>query len=247
MEIENMDKYIDDKDKIPLKQNHFLAPKNPFRALAIGPSGGGKSNVILNLIMKYLAFDTISVIARELEEDKYKLLKAYIEELEYQKNKKLKKKKKKNGEESEPVKVLLKWSNSLDDLPNLEELDTTKTNLILIDDMATEKDRNKLKKLEDFFIMSRKRNCSILYLSQSYFAIPKIVRLNSNFFMIFSFASNKEKSLLRSEHATDIEKETFDKLYREAIKDPYCFLTIDRQTTKKPLIYRKCFDNLFFQ
>ena len=83
MEIEHYD--LNDQEYINANE---LAPQWPFRLLICGSSGCGKTNLLLNLILKYLHFDQLYVFARDIEEPAYKRLqeifesKAMVEEFE---------------------------------------------------------------------------------------------------------------------------------------------------------------------
>ena len=60
MDIENMDTLVDQfVEKHPCKNKDDLAPQWPFRLCTFGSSGAGKTNVIINMIMKQLCFDRI--------------------------------------------------------------------------------------------------------------------------------------------------------------------------------------------
>ena len=93
------------------------------------------------------------------------------------------------------------------------------------------------------------KNCSVIYLSQSYYKTPKVIRMNCSHFCIYEFPSNSEKSLICSENNTPKE------VYEKATKDPYSFIYIDKPrtfTTKNfneqlyytPSIYMSCSNGL---
>ena len=55
MEITNIDALVDDKKKY-IAINPY-APKTIFRMLVSGGSGSGKTNMVAQMILKYLHFD----------------------------------------------------------------------------------------------------------------------------------------------------------------------------------------------
>jgi hypothetical protein len=67
------------------------------------------------------------------------------------------------------------FSSSKDDIVNVDDLDKEYQNLIMFDDFVTEADQHLI---IDLFIRSRKKNCSLIYLTQSYFSTPKDIQLN---------------------------------------------------------------------
>ena len=90
------------------------------------------------------------------------------------------------------------------------------------------------------FITFRKLNISLVFISQSYFFIPKDVRLNSTHYLILKINSKKELQNIVINHSADIEYREFVKIYRECTKEPYSFLTIDTTLpASDPLKFRK--------
>ena len=80
--------------------------------------------------------------------------------------------------------------------------------------------------LKDFFIRCRKLNIS-LFLTQSYFSVPKDVKLNCTHYIIFKLNNKRELQNIAINHSADIDYEDFLKIYRDCTKEPYTFLTID--------------------
>ena len=77
--------------------------------------------------------------------------------------------------------ALIEYSDDLSDVINLKNIDESKQNLLIFDDMIVEKN---FKQVEELFIRARKSNCSIIFISRSYFAIPKTIRQNTSYFML---------------------------------------------------------------
>ena len=80
--------------------------------------------------------------------------------------------------------------------------------------------------LKDLFFRSRKKNISLVFLTQSYFSVPKDVRLNSNYYLILKINNKRELWNIAINHSADIDYKNFVKIYRECTKEPYSFLTI---------------------
>ena len=81
--------------------------------------------------------------------------------------------------------------------------------------------------IKELFIRCRKLNISLVFITQSYFSVPKNVRLNSIHYLIMKINNKKELQNIAINHSTDIDYNNFVKIYREYTKEPYFFLTID--------------------
>ena len=93
------------------------------------------------------------------------------------------------------------------------------------------------------FIRCRKLNISLVFITQSYFSVPKDVGLNSTHYLIMKISSRKELQNIVINHSADIDYNNFVRIYRECIRKPYSFLTIDTTLpASDPLRFRK---NLF--
>ena len=68
--------------------------------------------------------------------------------------------------------------------------------------------------IKELFIRYRKLNISLVFITQSYFTVPKDVRLNSTHIELQNIAIN---------HSADIDNQDFLKIYRECTKEPYSF------------------------
>ena len=101
--------------------------------------------------------------------------------------------------------------------------------LIVFDDMIADIMTNKKFQsiIKELFIRCRKTNISLVFITQSYFSVPKDVRLNSTHYSNMKIISKKELQNIAINHSTDIDYKDFIKIYRECTKEPYKFLTID--------------------
>ena len=101
--------------------------------------------------------------------------------------------------------------------------------LIVFDDMISHvmSDKKAQQVLKDVFIRCRKLNISLCFLNQSYFSVPKDVRLNCTHYIIFKLNNKRELQNIAINHSADIDYKDFTKIYRKCIEKPYNFLTID--------------------
>ena len=93
--------------------------------------------------------------------------------------------------------------------------------------------------LKEFFIRCRKIDISLVLITQSYFSVPKDVRLNSSHYFIMKINNKRELQNIAINHSADIDYKDFIKIYRECTKEPYNFLTIDTLPSSNPLRFRK--------
>ena len=114
--------------------------------------------------------------------------------------------------------------------------------LIFLDDMIADIMTNKRFQaiIKELFIRCRKLNISLVFITQSYFSVPKDVRLNSTHYLIMKINNKRELQNIAFNHSADIDYKDFMKIYRECIKEPSSFLTIDTTLpTSDPLRFRK--------
>ena len=79
----------------------------------------------------------------------------------------------------------------------------------------------------ELFIRGRKLNISIVLITQSYFKVPKDVRLSSTHFFIMKISNKRELQQIALNHSSDIDFKDFIKIYKKFIAEPYSFLVND--------------------
>ena len=116
--------------------------------------------------------------------------------------------------------------------------------LIVFDDMIADIMTNKRFQaiIEELFIRCRKLNISLVFITQSYFSVPKEVRLNSTHYLIMKTHNKRELQQIVINHSADIDSKNFLTIYRNRTKKLSSFLTID---TTLPANNRKRFRKNF--
>ena len=106
--------------------------------------------------------------------------------------------------------------------------------LIVFDDMISHvmPDKKGQQISKELFIRCRKLNISLCFLTQTYFSVPKDVRLNCTPYIIFNLNNKKELQNMAINHSSDIDYKYFIKIYRNCRKEPSNFLTIDTTVNK---------------
>ena len=97
--------------------------------------------------------------------------------------------------------------------------------LIVFDDMIADIMTNKKFQaiIKVLFIRCRKLNISLVFITQSYFSVPKNFRLNSTHYLILKINNKRELQNISINHFADIHYKDFVKIYRECTKEPYFF------------------------
>ena len=116
--------------------------------------------------------------------------------------------------------------------------------LIVLDDMIADMIQNK--KLNsiviELFIRGRKINISLVFITQSYFKVPKDVRLNTTHFFITKILSKRELQQIAINHLYDIRTEDFVNIYRKCTAEPYSsFVNDTTLASDNPLRFRNSF------
>ena len=117
--------------------------------------------------------------------------------------------------------------------------------LIIFDDMIADIMTNKKFQtiIKELFIRCRKLNISLVFITQSYFSVPKDVRLNTTHYFIMKINNRIELKNIVTDHSADIDYQDFKTIYRESTKEPFNVLAIDTTLPAcDPLRFRK---NLF--
>lgn len=178
--------------------------ETPFRSLVVAPSGSGKSNFITNLITLFCkgkgTFDSIYIFCKCKDEPLYKYL-------------------------SEKSKGLIEVHEDLKDLPALNDLNQCKQTLIVFDDMVT--DIKKHPTISEYFIRGRKKGASIMFLSQSYYNTPKLIRQNINYVVVLKLGGSRDVNALMREVSIGLTKDELMEMYGKATKKKFDVLIVN--------------------
>ena len=92
----------------------------------------------------------------------------------------------------------------------------------------------------ELFIRGRKVNISIVFITQSYFKVPKDVRLNSTHFFFMKILNKRELQQIALNHSSDVNFKDFMNIYKKCTAEPY-FFSVNNTTlaSDDPLRFRK--------
>ena len=219
----NFDNYINE-NKIGHNSKWPYIPDHPYRI-------SGKTNALLNLKNNQLDIDKIYQYGKDPYGAKYQYLinKREKVELDYFKHR----------------RVFIEYSNDMQDVyKNIEDYNPGKKRkiIIVLDDMIADMINNKKLNpvVTELFIRGRKLNISIVFITQSYFKVPKDIRLNTTHVFIIKVPKKRELQQIALNHSSDIDFKDFAKIYKKCTAEPYSFLVNDTTLpSDDPLRFRK--------
>ena len=177
-----------------------------------------KTNALLNLINNQPDIDKIYLHTKDPYETKYQSL--------------INKRGKVGLDHFKDPKAFMEYSNDMQDVyKNIEDYNPGKKRkiLIVLDDMIADMINNKKLNpvVTELFFRGRKLNISIVFITHSYFKVPKDVRLNSTHFFIMKIPNKRELQQIALNQSSNIDFKDFTKIYKKCTAEPYSFLVND--------------------
>ena len=168
----------------------------------------------MNLIENQPDINKIYLYAKDLHDTKYQYL--------------IKIREKVGLDHHDDPKAFIDYSNDMQDVyKNIDEynLDKERKILIVFDDMIADMINNKKLNsiVTELFIRGRKLNISLVFITQSYFKVPKDVRLNPNHFFITKIPNKRELQQIALNHSLDISSKDFTNIYKKYNMKQYFF------------------------
>ena len=229
----NLDSITNENNKKHNEKWPYI-PDHPYRILIIGGSGSGKTNALLNLKNEQNDINKIYLYARDLNEPKDKIL--------------IKERKDAGIKHLNDPNAFVECSNTMDDVyENINNYNSSRKrkSLIVFDEMIADIMTNKKFQAitKELFIRCRKLNISLGFIMQSYFSVPKDVRLNSAHYLIMKNNNKRELQNTAINHSADVDYQDFIKTYRECAKELYNVLTIDTTLPASDPVRKNLFDS----
>ena len=91
----------------------------------------------------------------------------------------------------------------------------------IVSDMLSNKKLNTV--VTELFIRGRKLNIPLVFITLSYFAVPKNIRLNSTHYFIMKILNKREFQQIAFNHSSDIDFKDFMNLYKKYFAKLYIF------------------------
>jgi len=179
----------------PYKDIHMI--DLPFRGLINCASGGGKSNLVLNILFEmHNTFHKIIIVSKA-SEPLYDFLSDKLKGIE------------------------IHYEGAV---PDLVKMDDGQNGLIIYDDMVLTKNN----KIGESFIRGRKLGYSCIYISQSFFGTPKIVRQNVNYVWLGKGMGKRDLRLILSNFAMGLTVDQLEQIYNDLTRNQMNFMMIDQ-------------------
>ena len=214
----DVQKYVSKTDNPNYDLHHFDVP---LRALCVAPSRSGKSNFICNLISLFCkgrgTYDQIHIYCKSKDEALYRFL-------------------------CDKSKGLIEVHEDLSTLKPINEFKPHEQTLLIFDDMVM--DIKKHPVISEIFIRGRKRSISTIFLSQSYFNTPKIIRQNISYCIILKLGGSRDINCLLREVSIGLTKEQLLYMYEEATRNKFDCLIVNLEKSGNER-YRKNFLDYF--
>jgi len=200
---EKIPKEFLDNVQNPNYELHHL--KLPFRMCIVAPSGSGKTNFLINLLHLFSSgdkgtFQSIHIITANADEPLYKWI------------------------QSKSDQIVIK--EGLNNTPKLDTFNKDANHLVVWDDLTLSKD---LTMVCNYYLRARKLNVSCIFLSQSFFRIPKMIRNNCNYMVLLKLSGQREVNIILSEFGLGVTKEQLLAIYNFSTRDKLQPLLIDME------------------
>jgi hypothetical protein len=195
---------------------HLHQIKLPFRMLIVAPSGSGKTNFLANLLYLFCSgrtgtFQDITILTKCADEPIYNYL-------------------------SKETDGAISVKEGLEHLPHLDKMDKKVNHLVCFDDLQLLKNQEPIM---NYYIRARKKNCSVIYLAQNFFQVPKVIRLNCMYFVILKLSCDRDMRLILKEMSLGLTADQLLKMYAFATDTKFVPLLVDMEESQMDKKFRK--------
>jgi len=213
---------------------------HPARIQISGPPGSCKTHLATNLIYSHFVPNTISVYAKNLDQDMFVGLRKYVTVKLQQ-----------AGIDEDDLDHYLHMSNEID--RTVKDYDPSQQHVVLFDDLAQASDKKNSAKIVEYLKAGRPQNISVIVIGHGFYDTAKEVRECLTHYIAFKPFNPRDLIDLHKFYASDITRPQFEAIMQSATapvegEDKFDkFLFIDANEPKPSKKYRKALrpDTLF--
>lgn len=237
--------------------------KSPFRMILSSKSAGGKTNLLLNLLLNPLIYyEKLIVFSTTLGQEKYQFLINFFEDLYQEEVNKYEKKSgkkmtiskminskfplefnvgkmkkfKDTMEESEPPERMAFFYDDMNSLPRVSEVCDDCNTLIVVDDCVLEKNQTKI---IEYFVKGRHKKISVIYQTQKFTALPTIMREQASHYIFIGKQDNQLLKTISMSVPLGLGYDSFKKLFKMSVIGNFDFVLLNMtEADEKKIIYR---------
>ena len=202
--MKNFYKELKLKDGIKKDKNfnkHFILPNSMI--LAIGGTGTGKTNSLLNMLqLMGPKFYDIIIFTTVDDEPLLNYLKKKIPEIEIY--------------------------TDINEFPSLDQFENDGCEKLAVFDDFINLKKKDFTKINEFLTAGRKKQFTCFCMAQNYVQVPKTITRNCNYFIVFKLNDNSTiHNIIRNHNIENISKDEFKNMYIDATKEPLNFFMVD--------------------
>jgi hypothetical protein len=199
------------------------------RTLIIGGSGTGKTHYLTHFLgLSPKTFEHVVICNRGIEEPLYEYMRKQLE----------------------PKGQITFFT--LETMPDVEKLHAMRKHkkdeyLVIFDDIITDLNLSKKYRelLKTYFIVGRKRHMTIMFLSQSYYEIPKMIRLNITYLVLLKIGNDRDLQMVLRDNSLGITMQQLLIIHRQATERPFNSLKIEVESPELDTRFERNFTDSF--
>ena len=199
--------------------------KLPMRAVVLGPSGTGKTNLAVNLIPAIGIWKKIIILAKNLDQPLYHFVTKRIAEIK----------------KEEKIEIELLKIDNIKDMPPIDSFSPKVNTLLIVDDFVAD-DPKSLIPLNEIWMRGRGKGISPVFISQSYYDTPKMIRKNSDYLLVKELGNPLDLSRIAREYALGCTAKEIAAKYEKTVDGDFkSFFLVDRFNRDMALKFRHKF------
>ena len=226
------------------KQSKYndVVPKLPMRSMLVGPSGGGKTVLLTNMVLDIYrdCFSRVYIWSPSINVDSTWLpVKDYIRD-----HIKPNEREKIYFDSYEPSELeqVIKTQQKVIDYQKEQKHKDLYQILIIVDDFADDTNFTRRSQLlHQLYIRGRHYMISTITSTQVYKAISNVIRKNMTHLFIYRLRNYSDLEAIVEELSAVYDKKTLLHIYHEAISEPYSFLYINLMAKDRTKMFMKKF------